>query len=209
MIISTFSPEGTNTMNRFNSIVPVDEYLGRCCLHLANSLSGSCYCYHAYVVFVLLPMTVCECVSAFLDSGQQCVILSEWRSDPVAGTQRGIHSVWGDSLFCWIVSDLVSSSAAKLFYCWCRRFCFKSAQVRVFVVSAVWRTATTSSSGSITTSGLLLITEPHSFESSGDATDNSARVEVTFLCDSNTVISHWINDLLNPYVKVHVKNTNA
>lgn len=100
--------------------------------------------------------------------------------------------------------------AAKLFHCWCcRRFCFQSAQVRVFVVSAVWRTATTSSSGSITTSGLLLITEPHSLESSGDATDSSARVEVTFLCDSNTVIIHWINGLLNPYIKVHVKNTNA
>ena len=49
----------------------------------------------------------------------------------------------------------------------------------VFVVSAVWRTVTTFSSGSITTSGPLLITEPPSSESSGGATDRSARVEVS------------------------------
>lgn len=115
----------------------------------------------------------CFTVCPFLWSGQQCVVLPEWRSDSAVGTQRGIRSVWGDPLFCWVVSNAVAVQRPVS-----RRFRLLVFNVCTCVVSAAWRTVTTSSSESTTTSRRLLITEPPSSESSGDALGNLAKVEV-------------------------------
>lgn len=182
-----------NKMSRF-SFTSAEDYLGkadfcalitfRCSLNYFGF--ASLFIETFWVWFLLKPTDITElCVNFSQPKAACCFILAMlWLS--CWNTNKNTHSLASPASS---LNSRLNTRTHAHTYTYLDLFgCLFALCVCVCLtaVSAVWRTGTTSCSESTATSGRLLTTEPRSSGCSGDATDSSARVEVTFQSNSQT-----------------------